>query len=65
MSDLPTTRPSVLFVCIHNAGRSQIAAAWVQHLSGGAVEDARPAAPRPGRMLRPLSRQRCSRRAST
>ena len=38
MSDLPTTRPSVLFVCIHNAGRSQMAAAWVQHLSGGAVE---------------------------
>ena len=38
MSDLPTTRPSVIFVCIHNAGRSQMAAAWVQHLSGGAVE---------------------------
>ena len=38
MSDLPTTRPSVLFLCIHNAGRSQMAAAWLQHLSGGAVE---------------------------
>ena len=43
MSDLSfdpstTTRPSVLFVCVHNAGRSQMAAAWVQHLSGGAVE---------------------------
>ena len=31
-------RPSVLFVCVHNAGRSQMAAAWLQHLSGGAVE---------------------------
>ena len=36
---LPTAdRPSVLFVCVHNAGRSQMAAAWLQHLSGGAVE---------------------------
>ncbi|HYN29132.1 MAG TPA: arsenate reductase ArsC [Dermatophilaceae bacterium] len=34
MSDLP----SVLFVCVHNAGRSQMAAAWLEHLSGGAVE---------------------------
>jgi len=31
-------RPSVLFVCVHNAGRSQMAAAWLQQLSGGAVE---------------------------
>ena len=31
-------RPSVLFVCVHNAGRSQMAAAWLLHLSGGAVE---------------------------
>ena len=34
----PADRPSVLFVCVHNAGRSQMAAAWLQHLSGGAVE---------------------------
>jgi protein-tyrosine-phosphatase len=34
----PANRPSVLFVCVHNAGRSQMAAAWLQHLSGGAVE---------------------------
>ena len=32
------TRPSVLFVCVHNAGRSQMAAAWTQHLSAGSVE---------------------------
>ena len=30
--------PSVLFVCVHNAGRSQMAAAYLQHLSGGTVE---------------------------
>ncbi|WP_427383993.1 arsenate reductase ArsC [Janibacter sp. G56] len=33
-----TARPSVLYVCIHNAGRSQMAAAYTHHLSGGAVE---------------------------
>ena len=33
-----TDRPSVLFVCVHNAGRSQMAAAYLTHLSGGAVE---------------------------
>ena len=31
-------RPAVLFVCVHNAGRSQMAAAYTHHLSGGAVE---------------------------
>jgi protein-tyrosine-phosphatase len=33
-----TAKPSVLFVCVHNAGRSQMAAAYVASLSGGAVE---------------------------
>ena len=33
-----TSRPSVLFVCVHNAGRSQMAAAWLAHLAGDAVE---------------------------
>lgn len=33
-----TTRPSVLFVCVHNAGRSQMAAGFLSTLSGGAVE---------------------------
>ncbi|OPC77904.1 phosphotyrosine protein phosphatase [Embleya scabrispora] len=33
----PTT-PSVLFVCVHNAGRSQMAAAWLTHLADGRVE---------------------------
>ena len=33
-----TDRPSVLFVCVHNAGRSQMAAGFLTALSGGAVE---------------------------
>ncbi len=37
-TDGATTKPSVLFVCVHNAGRSQMAAGWLRHLSGGAVE---------------------------
>jgi arsenate reductase len=32
------TRPSALFVCVHNAGRSQMAAGFLSALSGGAVE---------------------------
>ena len=32
------TVPSVLFVCVHNAGRSQMAAGWLRHLAGDAVE---------------------------
>ncbi|MCU1538310.1 MAG: Protein-tyrosine phosphatase, low molecular weight [Humibacillus sp.] len=31
-------KPSVLFVCVHNAGRSQMAAAYLAHLSGGEVD---------------------------
>lgn len=31
-------RPSVLFVCVHNAGRSQMAAGYLAHLAGGEVE---------------------------
>ncbi|WP_031484439.1 arsenate reductase ArsC [Streptomyces bicolor] len=34
----PAERPSVLFVCVHNAGRSQMAAAFLTHLAGDAVE---------------------------
>ena len=33
-----STRPSVLFVCVHNAGRSQMAAGFLQQLGGEAVE---------------------------
>ncbi|EST33592.1 heat-shock protein HtpX [Streptomycetaceae bacterium MP113-05] len=31
-------KPSVLFVCVHNAGRSQMAAAWLTHLADDHVE---------------------------
>ncbi|MEV6334226.1 arsenate reductase ArsC [Nocardia vinacea] len=33
-----TSTPSVLFVCVHNAGRSQMAAAFLTHLAGDRVE---------------------------
>jgi len=33
-----TDRPSVLFVCVHNAGRSQMAAGFLTALSSGVVE---------------------------
>jgi len=33
-----TSRPSVLFVCVHNAGRSQMAAGFLNHLAGEAIE---------------------------
>ncbi|MGP5524021.1 arsenate reductase ArsC [Glutamicibacter arilaitensis] len=33
-----TNKPSVLFVCVHNAGRSQMAAAFLSHLSEGRIE---------------------------
>ena len=33
-----TKKPSVLFLCVHNAGRSQIAAGWMRHLAGEAIQ---------------------------
>jgi arsenate reductase len=33
-----TSKPSVLFVCVHNAGRSQMAAGFMTHLGQGRVE---------------------------
>lgn len=33
-----TDRPAVLFLCVHNAGRSQMAAGWLRHLAGDAVD---------------------------
>ncbi|GLW06819.1 arsenate reductase [Microtetraspora sp. NBRC 13810] len=35
---MSTQVPSVLFVCVHNAGRSQMAAAFLTHLAEGAIE---------------------------
>jgi arsenate reductase len=31
-------KPTVLFVCVHNAGRSQMAAGWLKHFAGDRVE---------------------------
>ncbi len=33
-----TEKPTVLFVCVHNAGRSQMAAGYLRELAGGRVE---------------------------
>jgi arsenate reductase len=33
-----SSKPVVLFVCVHNAGRSQMAAGWLRHLAGDTVE---------------------------
>ena len=52
MTSEAPTKPSVLFVCIHNAGRSQMAAAYLHHLSGGAVE-VRSAGSAPGAHVNP------------
>ena len=33
-----TDKPTVLFVCVHNAGRSQMAAGYLQHLAGDRIQ---------------------------
>ena len=33
-----TSKPTVLFVCVHNAGRSQMAAGYLTHLAGDRIE---------------------------
>ena len=48
--------PSVLFVCVHNAGRSQMAAGWLRHLAGNAVE-VRSAGSLPGDQVNPAAVQ--------
>ena len=46
------SKPSVLFVCVHNAGRSQMAAGYLQHLAGDRVE-VRSAGSMPGNQVNP------------
>ncbi|AND17858.1 arsenate reductase ArsC [Rathayibacter tritici] len=46
--------PTVLFVCIHNAGRSQMAAGYLRALSGGAVE-VRSGGSEPGDSINPVA----------
>jgi arsenate reductase len=47
-------KPSVLFVCVHNAGRSQMAAGWLRHLAGDTVE-VRSAGSAPGKTINPAA----------
>jgi arsenate reductase len=47
-------KPSVLFVCVHNAGRSQMAAAWLSHLAGDRIE-VRSAGSAPGDAVNPAA----------
>jgi arsenate reductase (thioredoxin) len=49
-----TDRPSVLFVCVHNAGRSQMAAGWLRHLAGDSVE-VRSAGSEPADRINPVA----------
>jgi arsenate reductase (thioredoxin) len=49
-------KPSVLFVCVHNAGRSQMAAGWLRHLAGDAVE-VRSAGSEPADQVNPVAVQ--------
>ena len=50
------SKPSVLFVCVHNAGRSQMAAAFLTHLSQGNVE-VRSAGSEPAESINPAAVQ--------
>ena len=49
-----TAAPTVLFVCIHNAGRSQMAAGYLTTMSGGAVE-VRSGGSEPGDEINPVA----------
>lgn len=53
MSDSPS-KPSALFVCVHNAGRSQMAAGRLAHLAGDRVE-VRSAGSTPANQINPIA----------
>jgi len=53
---IATTVPEILFVCVHNAGRSQMAAALAKHLSAGKVH-VRSAGSQPDQEINPLTIQ--------
>ena len=48
------TKPTVLFVCVHNAGRSQMAAGWLRHLAPDTI-DVRSAGSEPADTLNPIA----------
>ena len=49
-----STRPPVLFVCGHNAGRSQMAAGYLRHLAGDRIE-VLSAGSQPGHEINPVA----------
>lgn len=49
-----TSTPTVLFVCVHNAGRSQMAAGYLQHLAGDRI-DVRSAGSEPKDQINPVA----------
>ena len=49
-------KPPVLFVCVHNAGRSQMAAGYLRHLAGDTIE-VRSAGSEPGDRINPVAVQ--------
>ncbi|QLY29791.1 arsenate reductase ArsC [Nocardia huaxiensis] len=51
---MSSQKPSVLFVCVHNAGRSQMAQGFLAHLAGDAVE-VRSAGTAPAGTLNPMA----------
>ena len=51
---MTTTKPTVLFVCVHNAGRSQMAAGFLKELSAGSIE-VLSAGSMPGHQINPVA----------
>lgn len=49
-----TDRPGVLFLCVHNAGRSQMGAGWLRHLAGDRI-DVYSAGSNPGDAVNPAA----------
>jgi arsenate reductase len=54
MNAMTKGKPSVLFVCVHNAGRSQMAAGWLRHLAGDRVV-VRSAGSAPAEQINPVA----------
>jgi arsenate reductase len=48
------SQPTVLFVCVHNAGRSQMAAGWLRHLAGDTIA-VRSAGSEPANQINPVA----------
>ena len=56
MTDTAPAKPAVLFVCVHNAGRSQMAAGWLRHFAGDRIE-VRSAGSEPASEINPVAVQ--------